>query len=161
MGSTIRKPSGYWNLENCKNDALLYVSKKQWEKASISAYLAAHRNKWLEECCKHMIRIGSLYERLIYSFEFPDKSVYVGLTFNPKRRKQKHLVDVESQVYKYIKLTNQNPEFVILTDYLIYTDASIKEGLFVDVYRNNGWKILNKIKTGGLGTRIKPKINHE
>jgi hypothetical protein len=48
------KPSGFWNKENCKLDALKYQSKNEWISASISAYSNAQKNGWLKECCDHM-----------------------------------------------------------------------------------------------------------
>lgn len=100
---------------------------------------------------------GSLYKRLIYSFEFPDKSVYVGLTLNSTTRKNEHLNpkrSKKSSVYKYIIESGLQPKFNELTEYIDSDFASKKEGEFVERYRNDGWKILNRMKTGGLGGNI-------
>ena len=51
------KPHGYWTLEHCKEDALKYKTRNDWNKLSHSAYSTARKNKWLEECCKHMTEI--------------------------------------------------------------------------------------------------------
>ena len=50
------KPVGYWNFENCKEDALKYKYKKEWQNNSSSAYTIAHKSGWIEKCCEHMIR---------------------------------------------------------------------------------------------------------
>ena len=45
---------GYWTKERCDEDALKYNSRSEWNKNNSSAYSAAHKNGWLDECCKHM-----------------------------------------------------------------------------------------------------------
>jgi superfamily II DNA or RNA helicase len=45
---------GYWTLETCKEDALKYKRRGDWKKESPSAYFSAHRNGWIDECCKHI-----------------------------------------------------------------------------------------------------------
>jgi len=46
-------PNGYWTLERCKEDALKYNSKTEWQNNS-TAYTYALKNGWREECCAHM-----------------------------------------------------------------------------------------------------------
>lgn len=151
----IKKPNGYWNLrKNCINNALNYKTRTEWANKSLLAYTSARKNGWLNICCKHMIPVGSSYRRLIYSFEFSDKSVYVGLTYNPELRKKTHLYDINSSVYKHIKKFNLKPKFKIITKYLDKETASIKECEILKKYKNNNWNILNKGKPGGLGGSI-------
>lgn len=144
------KPMGFWTKEKCKEDALKYATKNEWQKSSYG-YRAAHDNNWVEECSKHMIRLGSKFKRLIYCFEFSDKSVYVGLTYNSYQRMSVHLSNQKSQVYKHIKKTGIIPEFKELTEYMDYNLAALKEGEFLEQYRKNNWFILNIKKSGGLG----------
>jgi hypothetical protein len=56
-----RKPSNYWTLDSCLKDALKYNSKSKWCKNNSSAYSLAHKNGWLEECCKHMNKLRNRY----------------------------------------------------------------------------------------------------
>lgn len=51
------KPSGYWTLETCKEDALKYNTRNEWKKNNGHVYQLARENGWLEECCSHMERI--------------------------------------------------------------------------------------------------------
>jgi hypothetical protein len=44
----------HWTLDNCKVDAAKYGKRGEWSKNSSSAYAAAARNGWLDECCSHM-----------------------------------------------------------------------------------------------------------
>jgi hypothetical protein len=55
FGWAKKKPHNYWTLERCKEDALKYKSKKEWQKNSGGVYKKAREKKWLHECCKHMI----------------------------------------------------------------------------------------------------------
>ena len=52
----VCKPNGYWTLDTCKGDAVRFQHRSDWFKDSPSAYLAAQRNGWLEQCCGHMTR---------------------------------------------------------------------------------------------------------
>ena len=44
----------YWIQEKCKEDAALYKTKSDWQRAKGSAYKSALTNGWLIECCAHM-----------------------------------------------------------------------------------------------------------
>jgi len=49
------KPRNYWTLELCKEDALKYNNRSEWQEKS-GTYIAACRNGWIDECCKHMTK---------------------------------------------------------------------------------------------------------
>lgn len=51
-----------YTLESCKASALKYNTRGEWQKGHIGSYQAALRNKWLEECCKHM-KLSKLEQR--------------------------------------------------------------------------------------------------
>lgn len=51
----IYQPRGYWTKQKCKDDALRFTSRNEWRIKNHSAYIIALRNKWMDECCKHMI----------------------------------------------------------------------------------------------------------
>lgn len=150
----MKKPNGYWSFDKCIVEAKKFNTKNEWRLESNSSYQIAKRNEWIDVCSKHMLKLGSKFDRLIYSFEFPDKSVYVGLTCNPIKRKFQHYNDEESHVNKHMRNTNLKPTFKILSKYYNYDLASTKEGEFLKFYKKQGWKILNKKKTGGLGGNI-------
>ena len=58
-----RRANGYWTLERCKIDAARFSSRGEWSKNSPSAYMAAYRNKWLNECCPSKERRYWTFER--------------------------------------------------------------------------------------------------
>ena len=153
----MKKPNGFWTKERCRKEALKYKSRNDFRKGVGSnwAYRISLKNNWMNDICTHMSVIGNLYKRCIYSFEFADNNVYVGLTYNFDNRVKTHYKDNKSQVYKHIKLTNLTPKIFKLTNYIDVSDAKIKELEFLEKYIENGWTILNKAKTGGIGSKAK------
>lgn len=150
MEILVRKnPKNYWTKERCKEEALKYKTRSEFTKGSNSAYCKAWDNKWLDDICNHMTTIGNHYNRCIYSYEFEDGFVYVGLTYNIEERKKQH--DKRGPVKQHILNTCNIPIFKILTDYIPTELAIIKEREFLDSYINNNWNILNSVKTGALG----------
>ena len=132
----------YGNLRDFRSD---YENLYAWALTNVS-------EKERKEIFSHFKPLGNIRKRLIYSFEFPDKSVYVGLTFDADGRYRQHQKSVTSAVNKYGKETGLIPTFNILTEYVSDEEAVKMEYEYVNQYRNNGWKILNIAKTGGLGS---------
>jgi hypothetical protein len=50
-------PAGYWSLEKCKEDDQYYETRYEWLKNSNTAYCAAFKKGWLDECPEHMIQL--------------------------------------------------------------------------------------------------------
>lgn len=140
--------------EKCKELALKCKTRNEFYKKYKSAYNKSLKNDWHEELCEHMIKIGNYYNRCIYVYEFDDNYAYVGLTYNLEKRKNKHLIDKKSHVYKHIKNTNSNFITKQVTDYLNKDEASLLEEKIIQEYKKTGWYILNKQKGGGLGGNI-------
>jgi predicted GIY-YIG superfamily endonuclease len=149
-----RKRRGYWNKENCTQEAFKYKIRSDFFKNSNGAYCSALKNKWLDEICEHMLIIGNNRKRCIYAVEFSDNHVYIGLTYYIEKRFKDHTNNVdynESSVLEYINKTGLIPVIKQLTEYIDVKDASKLEGIKKDDYKNNGWIILNKTKCGSIG----------
>ena len=142
-----------WTYEKCRKDALKYNTRKEMGIENQLLYCAIRKNKWYE-LCDHMEVMGNSYKRLIYVYEFIDKSCYVGLTGNINIRKEQHLLDKESSVYLHREKTGLIPNLLIKSDYIVAKEASILEGNIEKEYREKGWNILNRTKTGNLGGNI-------
>jgi len=147
------KSRGYWTYEKCQDEALKYETKKDFDINSPSAHSAAYERGWLDSICSHMLKLGSLYKRCVYVWEFEDHSAYIGITYNYNKRISEHETINKDPVYihlkKFIGLCKQ------LTDYLPIDIIGKLENDYIEIYRKNGWIILNKIKGGGLGGNIK------
>ena len=141
-----------WTYDKCKEEALKYSSKIEFKSNCSSAYQVARVNNWLNDICSHMIIIGHKYKRCIYSFEFSNNYVYIGLTYNINKRKNEHFTDKNSQVYKYFQKIKILPKFNQLTDYLDLEIARQEEDNYIQKYLNDGWNILNKNKAGVIGS---------
>ena len=146
----LKYDNGYWTKERCKEESLKYDNKKDFRNKSYSAYKSSYYNNWLDEFCSHMKQLGNTYKRCIYVYEFNDNHAYIGLTYNINDRNFEHLNREKSAVNKHIKICNDYT-FKQLTEYIDVDNASKLEGDYVEQYKNNGWIILNKSKTGGVG----------
>ncbi len=146
MDKTIR-----WTDDMLKNEALKYKTRGEFQKLNPVAYTTSSRRGILDDITTHMERAGSKYKRLIYAYEFPDNSVYVGLTYNLDKRDFSHMNRETSSVYQYMKASGLTPVRKSLTEFLDKDEASKLEGKLLEKYRSEGWKILNRAKTGVLG----------
>lgn len=50
----IRNQKGYWNKERCQEEALKFNNKMVFIKNCHYAYVASHKNGWMDEICSHM-----------------------------------------------------------------------------------------------------------
>jgi predicted GIY-YIG superfamily endonuclease len=143
-----QKISGYWTYERCKEHALSCTRRQDMDNTP-RHYI--YKNGWYE-LLGHMVKLPTLGTRYIYVFEFDNNCVYIGLSYNPDKRKCDHLCDnSNSTVKKYIDETNCKYEFKILTEALSMKDSSLQERYYIQEYKNKGWVVLNKNKGGSLG----------
>lgn len=152
--TTRRKPNNYWNKDACLLEALKCNSRSEFAKLNGWGYQFALKNGFLDEICLHMIPVGNIKKRCVYSYEFENNIVYVGLTHDIDKRWTKRLLDNKDVVNIYIKKTNKLPIIKKLTEYIDSNDASKLEGVYLNNYISNGWTPLNRIKTGSLGGDI-------
>lgn len=155
----INRPSGYWTKKRCHEEAKKYHTRIEFRKNAPGAYKSAFSNGWLNEICKHMDIIGHKYRRFIYSIEFADQSVYVGLTYNPRERIAKHLKDSHNKAVK--NKINKGLKYKLVVDpnpYNVNVAQKI-ESKKIDSYKKRGWIILNEAKTGpgssSLGSSVR------
>ena len=52
----LRLPRNYWTKEKCIEIAKDYNGRFEWQKNSSSSYNTARINRWLDECCVHMVK---------------------------------------------------------------------------------------------------------
>ena len=100
--------------------------------------------------------------RGIYAYEFQDRTAYVGLTYNFAKRDQDHKSKERSPVYKHIAETGHSPEMKVLVDIRLTVDeAKQQEATWIERYRREGWRMLNRARAGALGTWRKAKYTQQ
>jgi hypothetical protein len=140
--------------ETCQQEALKYQTKREFKASNRNIYQYAYKYGFLDEICQHMISLGNRKYKCVYCYEFPDKSVYVGITYDFLKRKRDREKRPNDTVTGYISKTGFQPIHKQLTDYIKTEEAIFLEAEFVKEYEKNNWIVLNKIKTGGIGGDI-------
>lgn len=150
------KEANYWTYDRCIEIAKTCKNKLDFQNKSSSAYSAALKHKWLKdwewlsnEYFEYTDKIDTVYA---YIFN-QQHSVYIGRTINKEKRDKEHLFDYKDTVYKYAKEQKiQIPKMTILEVKLTIKEGVKQEGYWVDFYKEKGWKVLNKAKTGSIGS---------
>jgi predicted GIY-YIG superfamily endonuclease len=152
-----RKYTNEFILERGSN----YDHPTQFKTYEPNVYAAGQKRKILDQIKYKVGYIGNKLKRMVYVYEFSDKSVYVGLTYNENKRKSEHFVGKSTSVTKHINKTGLQPEYTNITNgYIDANDAADLEESLRLKYKSNGWNILNKKKGGGLGgNTVKWTIN--
>lgn len=142
-----------WTKELCKIEARKYSSRSEWSKKNGASYQFALKQgeEFLSSICTHMLIKGNAFKRMLYAYEFADKHVYVGLTYNEEKRRDEHLIDKRGPVAKHITKTGLYPKYKKLENYMPSKKATDQEQFYIDQYKAKGWNLLNKSKAGALG----------
>ena len=141
-----------WSDQMIIDEAKKYKTRREFEVKSPSACAIARTRKLMDIACAHMERVGNYSKRLVYAYEFPDNSVYIGLTYNKRVRHNDHISKPKSPVYRKIAELKIEPKMIIISDsYIDAESARILEDETISAYQKKGWIILNSIKAGGLG----------
>jgi hypothetical protein len=155
MKNFSRKNFGYWSKEKCQEEASKYLNKRDFKLNSNGAYDASKRNSWLDEICKHMIKLGNRYNKFIYVYYFDDGFAYVGLTYDKIQREKRRKYSNNDSVIEHQKITGLKPKYEQLTELLSVNSAIKMEAYYYDKLSEEGWKMLNKAKTGSIGSGIR------
>jgi hypothetical protein len=141
-------PKGVLNKKHCLSKALKCKNRKEMKQKFPSEYNAIRNNRWHIECFSHMVKIGNSHLRALYAFEHPDRSVYVGLTYNYNVRYNSHM---SKNKLLMAKKAEGGQVFKTFNEWYSIDIVGKKEADLIEKYRKNGWTILNKAKAGGLG----------
>ena len=143
-----------WSHELVEIEAKKFRLRSEFGKYARGAYDYATRHSILNLVCEHMDIIGNRKFRCVYSYEFPDKTVYIGLTYDLKNRNDEHINNKSKKktaVKKHIEKTNLVPILYQKTDYVLVKYAIILEKEWVKKYKLGGWEILNEVECGNVG----------
>lgn len=150
--------------DKLRDIAKKYETRTEWYRKNPNTYRQALRRgqEFFDSATSHMRRL-KVSEKYIYAYEFYDGkepiAAYIGLTCDMRRRSKEHETGFcqygkkESTVTKYIK-NNPTLQYKIVeleTEPLEGEEAKKKEAEWEEIYRKNGWKTLNVVKTGALG----------
>jgi hypothetical protein len=128
-------------------------TRKEFMEKDSAAYTTACARGIIDKICSHMERLGNWAKRKVYVFTFSDGYAYIGLTQDTKRRYRQHVKGERySAVHDHIKETGATFDFKILTDWLSPDEAGRVEDDNINKYAAAGWKMLNKIGGGAIGS---------
>lgn len=122
-------------LENCKESALKYTRRVDWYNGDNKYYDAAIRNKWINECCRHIPK-RLVYDRGVVDIKtgktvdgkfLQDKSYrnWISMlkrTFNKEFHKMQ-------PTYIYVTIC---PEWLTYSNFKQWHDVNYQEGLHLD-----------------------------
>lgn len=141
-----------WTKNECIELALKYENVGDFLKEQRNCYQISRKYGWLKEITQHMKPKNQLqFPRIIYAWEFSDNHVYIGLTKNKYKREEMRKKDLNDPINIHIGISLLIPQYKQLTDFIPACEAQIKEQEFIELYKNNNWIILNRIKGGSLG----------
>jgi len=155
-----------WTKEKVFEEARKYNTKTEFQKGCCTAYDVALRNKWLTEMTWFVdgrIKLFTDKNNCIYTYYWKETNViYVGRTNRSKDRDNEHLFDKRDSVFKYAKENDfVVPPMEIIEDSLTLEESVEREGYWVKYYRERGYNVLNKAKTGAIGSIGKGKWPRE
>lgn len=144
-----------WNKETCEQEARKYEYIFDYSTKACGAYNKARANGWLENYTwlkKLPPKIADYNKKTkyIYAYEFvAQKAVYVGLTNSLIRRDWQHRNSKYSSVYRFAEEYKCNiPYPQKIESGVPVGESGGREKHWVNFYKNQGWQILNRAKTG-------------
>jgi len=160
--SKIKYPRGYWNYENCKNEALKFDDVKIFKKKSPSCFSAISRKGLYDELCSNMDGYKGaidmeafIYVCFLRSEKLSKPFVYVGITQDKKNRFDGHRGHFRyhtSPIFKTMKEFNLNKEDnaqIVWSDPLTVSIARELERKYIDNFRiDNKYTLLNRTAGG-------------
>lgn len=160
------KVMNYWKDKNKVIDAAKKCSTKmEFKKKFGGAFNAAIRYGWENEAFSGFVKTVKYIDlnaniHCIYVYEIPEmKTCYVGRTSNlhkrdlSHRRGRKHHDSTITYDILYSFCNDNNiiiPEPIVKEENLNGEESLIREDYWVKWYKDNGWTVLNKAKTGRL-----------
>ena len=157
-----------WTHDACLVESKKYSSRTEFCRKAVGAYTASIKHNWIDEFSWlrndkfDLIRdkVDSVYA---YIFE-SENAVYVGRTLMRCQRNRDcdHIINISDTVAKFAKEKNiPVPKMLILEENLTIEEGSFQEGVWLNYFKKQGYNILNKCRTGGIGAIGRGKWNQE
>lgn len=154
-----------WTKKMVENESKKYASRFQFQKNCKYAYNKSLKEGWLDEFVwlktpEHKENDVNDKIHCVYAYvDEENKSIYIGRTNNIKTRHNRHNnIQYKNKKYDTVKTyflnTNKGlPLPIILLENLTLEESQYYEDYFLTYYKNDGWNIINKGKTGvGVGS---------
>lgn len=152
-----------WTEEACQEESKKYKTKAEFMYGSPTAYEAARKNNWLGNYTweESTINVDIFKDErkidCVYAYEFTElNSVYVGRTLIRRKKardsehRSKRLNDTVMEFATKNSVEIPNPKY--LEDNLTIKEGVEKEALWIEVYKEEGWTVINKAKPGSIGS---------
>ena len=119
----------------------------------MTAYLYAYRNGWISEMTWFKDeRLDIINDKIdsVYKYYWEEtNAIYIGRTYQQKERDSKHRTSEKDTVFKYAKKNGLAvPPMEIIEENITVKEALEKEDYWVNYYKEKGYNVLNKAKTG-------------
>ena len=144
-----------WNKETCEQEARKYEYIFDFRTKSSGACNVAQRNGWLDDYVwlKKLPQKPNDYDKntkYIYAYEFVEQNaVYVGLTNSMIKRDWQHRNSKDSSVNRFAVNNKRDiPTPQKLEENVPIHESGKREKHWVNYYKEQGWIILNRAKTG-------------
>lgn len=160
----------YWTKERLLEECKKYRTLKQIRNTNSKLYNAFKKHHCNEDKDFDFLYRGkNIYkDKLdnVYAYMFNEhNAIYIGRSIKPKERNYSH--NNRGSVYNFAVSNNiPVPQMIILESNLTPVEGLEREDYYVKKYKEEGWNVLNKaktgIKSGALGGGIlQPKIKEE
>lgn len=157
-----------FTYEECYEKAKQYKFLLDFKIENKKMYNYALSKNWISDYTwinKRFYEDFKSIKRIIYVYEFPNNVAYIGLTNWPERRDNQHRsknIKSKSAVRDYSMLNNiEIPEMKTLEDNLTIVESQRAEQKWMDLYIQNGWTLINKVKAGSIGAQPSVKYTEE
>ena len=153
-----------WTYENTKEESKKYTSRQEFCDKCVGGYTRALKQGWLDDfiwlkpkLIKEAKSHGNVYWVYGY-FDFRNKVCYIGLSRDKARHWRHTQKDYKGEYDSVMSYFNDKygylPEPTIIEENLTAEEAQNKEAYYVKFFKDRGYTILNKMKTGSLGSAI-------
>ena len=157
-----------WTKEKVFEEARKYNTRNELEKRNGKIYSVSRRNGWLSEMTwleDGRIKLFTNKIDSIYKYYWKKtNAIYVGRTLmrRQKIRDKEHIFNEKDIVHIYSKENGfAVPPMEIIENNLTLEEGIEREGYWVEYYRECGYTILNRAKTGAIGSIGKGKWTKE
>lgn len=147
-----------WTKEECIEEGKKYKSRSEYQKGSSGAYQAARAKGWLDDMPWLTTPVyGDLKQiphHCVYVYtDDENKACYIGRTNRLKKRDREHRHPYKNQKPDSLKryfdsLGIEIPFPIILKKNLLPEESQYWEDFYLKEYKQKGYKIINRGKTG-------------